>query len=70
MMTVANSAAILSEQTQRDLKSILETLDQRIYEIASGSGEEISEATGAAAELKALEALRGSTAAMLGADAG
>ena len=66
MMTVA----ILSEQTQRDLKSILETLDHRIYEIASGSGEETSGATGAADELMALEALRGSTAGMLGADAG
>ena len=64
MTNVANSAAILSEQTQRDLGYILETLDQRIHEITSGEPE------AGAAEIAALEALRGSTAGMLGADAG
>lgn len=61
MTNAATSKATLSEQTQRDLESILETLDQRIHEIT----DETSGGTGASAELTALEALRGSAAGVL-----
>lgn len=42
----------ISEQTQRDLETILETLDQRIYELSEGP------ATSAQQETRLLRGLR------------
>ena len=53
------SAAILSEQTQRDLKCILETLDQRIHEIGSFPAARET-------ELADLKDIRSRTASLLG----
>lgn len=55
----------LSDQTQRDLKSILETLDQRLHELSDGVGGDNAPAPIAAAEVGALQALRDSAAGML-----
>lgn len=49
----------LTEQTQSDLKSILETLDQRIHELATE--------TATSAEVAALQGLRANAAGLLGA---
>lgn len=57
MTSAVTTTANLSEQTQRDLESILETLDQRIHEIGLDAV--------MAAEAEMLTALRGRTAGML-----